>query len=163
MQKEDLSLFSSSSLFSVQFNSKLKNLKSVILIKRNTSGPMLPISVRPTSPLHGPLACYIEGKFSSHTPLYSLFLSSENLGNFKRRPKKGKTLATFLDSRPLHTVMALTFADHRMWKAGLRSVPTFAARKMQQEGLLDKVIISQGNSLHYFSSYPIRQVFQCYI
>jgi hypothetical protein len=63
-RKEDLSLFSASSsssspyplalaLFSVQFNSKLKNLKSVILIKRNTSGasaapPLAPSQNIPT-------------------------------------------------------------------------------------------------------------------
>jgi hypothetical protein len=50
MYKEDLSLFSSS-LFSVKFNSKLKNLKSVILIKRNTSGLALPTALQPSRSL----------------------------------------------------------------------------------------------------------------
>jgi hypothetical protein len=85
MYTEDLSLFSASSLFSVQFNSKLKNLKSVILIKRNTSGLVLPTALQPFQGIwYGR-----EGKSPSHTPLYSLFLSSENLGNF-RRPSKGE-------------------------------------------------------------------------
>jgi hypothetical protein len=121
MYKEDPSLFSSS-LFSVQFNSKLKNLKSVILIKRNTSGLALPKVLQ-----HSLWISFaIEGKSPSHTPLYSLFLSSEILGNFRRLRKGEKHLlqrgleATTTDKEAtLHITPHLTYRTSRIIRPGL--------------------------------------------